>query len=800
MINAKETKAPSKKAAALSTSAPALLTLLFAASLFSLPAHSQTLSTTAAGTNRLLELAEGSPFFDPNIIYLEADELINDETTGILTAQGEVEGRYQDRTLRADQVLYTLETGRVIASGNVVLIDATGATQYADKLELSDTLEAGTASNFSARFPEGGILSSKIVVRDEREGVALYNAFYTACEACDKDGKTKTPTWRIRARKVTQEQDKNYIQYRDAVVEFKGIPLIYTPYLAHPDPSADRASGWLNPFIGIDGARGFNVRTPYYYALDDHSELTITPQISARVNPLLEADYRRLFHRGEINVNASLTYASPFDNDGDAFNDPSLFTNPEDTTLGRQFRSHFFADGLFDLDDVWQLGFGIQTASDDLFLKRNDLDESPDEFGLHDAASRRLVSQAFIVGQDDNFRFSTSAYGFQSLRTSIIEDDNTGLFTVFREEEDVLPIVAPKIEFEHYLTDPLIGGRLKTFADTTILTRELGTDYLRATGGLDWSKNFIAPGGVEVKPFANGRFDYFDIEPEDLASESFERTLGQAGVDVRWPFIKATETADFIIEPRVQVTQSFGDGNLENFTRIDGTGQAISLFQDSLDIDLDQALFWSSNKSTGFDFWQEGFRADLGASFIANWDEDKRAHLFVGQSYASGFDDSFLIGSGLAGNSSDIIGLFELDLGPNFSSSTRVRFDDNDNNFSRIDTDLKYSNRFFTADARYFRFDESAALFTTEPNAPSEELSGGITLRLANNWSTAYRASRDLDLDITRRQSLSLIYDDECTRVELIYHRNRNDLGLVGSNSGLGIRLSLLTLGDFGDQ
>ncbi|MEP1229097.1 MAG: hypothetical protein ABJG88_00330, partial [Litorimonas sp.] len=89
---------------------------------------------TAAGTNRPLELAADSPFRDPDIIYLEADELVNDEATQMLTAEGDVEGRYQDRTLRADNVLYNLETGVVIATGNVVLIDATGSIQYADKL------------------------------------------------------------------------------------------------------------------------------------------------------------------------------------------------------------------------------------------------------------------------------------------------------------------------------------------------------------------------------------------------------------------------------------------------------------------------------------------------------------------------------------------------------------------------------------------------------------------------------------------------------------------------------------------
>jgi len=762
---------------------------------------SEAVTQRAAGTNRPLQLPKDSPFFDPNIIYLEADELIDDEKTGILTAQGEVEGRYQDRTLRADKVLYTLDTGRVIATGNVVLIDASGATQYADKLELSDTLEAGTASNFTARFPQGGILGSKFVTRNTGgEGVELYNAYYTACEACNENGEPKKPTWRIRARKVTQNPDKNYIQYRDAVVEFKGIPLLYTPYLSHPDPSAERASGWLNPFVGISGSRGFNFRTPYYFALDDHSELTLTPHIATNVNPLIEADYRRLFHSGEINVNTSLTYATPFDNDGNIFSDPTLFTNPDEATTGRRLRSHFFANGLFDINNVWQWGFGAQAASDDLFLKRYDLEERPERFGLYEAASRRLVSQAFVVGQDENFRFATSAYGFQSLRTSIIENGNDpAQLTVFREDDSTLPIIAPKIELEHYFTDPVLGGRLKTSADTTVLTRKIGTDYIRASGGLDWSKNFIAPGGIEIKPFANGRYDYFEIEPEDLSADSFERTLGQAGVDIRWPFIKPGKGVDFIIEPRVQITQSFGDGKLENFSRIDNSGNEVSLFQDSLDIDLDQALFWSSNKSTGFDFWQEGFRADLGASFIADWQKG-RAHVFIGQSYASGFDDSFALGSGLAGDKSDIIGLFELELGRNFRSTTRVRYDDDDNTFSRIDSGLRYSNNRFSLDARYFRLDSAARFFTTEPGAPTEEISGGVTLNLAKNWSTRYRATHDIDLDTTRRQSLSLIYDDDCTRVELIYRRNRNNLGVVGNNSGLGIRVSLLTLGDFSDQ
>lgn len=787
-----------------------LVSVLAAASSWNMQAYAQAPFGAVSNTSREApDLPPDSPFVDPDIIYLEADELIDNTEDGTLTARGQVEGKYQDRTLRADEVIYNVETGRVVASGNVVLIDTKGATQYADKLELSGELETGTAANFTARLAEGGLLGSKFVTRSAEEGVQLYNAYYTACSACKEDGSPKRPTWRIRARKVVQDQDQNAIKYRDAVIEFKGIPLFYTPYMAHPDPSAGRTSGWLNPFGSISGARGVGIETPYYFALDDHSELTVTPHIFQKVNPIIEADYRRLFHSGEININGSFTYASPFDNDGNAFTDAAQFTNPDEATIGRRLRSHIFADGLFNFGENWQAGAGVQLASDDLYLDRYSLNETPKRFGLYDAASRRLVSQAFIVGQDDDFRFSTSAYGFQSLRTSIIPTaGNPDLFTVIREDDSTLPIIAPKIELEKYLKDPVLGGRFKAYGDTTLLTRRIGTDYTRLSGGADYSKSFIIPGGIEAKPFGGLRYDYFQIQPDfngevsgngGAAEIDFSRTLGQVGADIRWPFIRAGKNVDLMIEPRVQITQNFGNAELQNFQTVNTLGQDVSLFQDSLDVDLDQALFWSSNKSTGFDFWQEGLRTDVGASFIANWAKN-RAHIFVGQSYVSGADDDFSIASGLAGNTSDIVGLFELELGPRFSTQTRLRYDDDNDVFRRIDTGFRYNSKRFRADIRYFRLDETSQQFAADPTAPGEELSGSVTLKLAKHWSTRYRIARDIDQDVTRSQTLSLIYDDDCTRIELLYQDRNNNLGVVGNDSRFGIRISLLTLGDFSPQ
>lgn len=781
--------------------------------LVSSPATAQ-FTQNAAGSDRALTLKEDSPFRDPDIIYLEADELINDEAANVITAIGEVEGRYQDRTLRADKVVYTLDTGSVIASGNVILIDANGSTQYANKLELSNELEAGTAADFTARQADGGVVAAAFATRTEDGEIELYNAYYTACEPCIEEGKTKKPSWRIKARKVRQDNDTRTIRYNDAVFELLGVPLFWTPYLAHPDPSAGRSSGLLTPFGGFSASKGLNFRIPYYWAIDDYTEATFTPHVFQRVNPLLGYQFARRFNTGVLDIEGSVAYASFFDRDGDTFQVED-FANPDQFPDGKKLRSHIYAKGLFAPNETWTYGYGVQLSTDDNFLNRYDQDETPERFGLYEAESRRNISQAFIVGQDDSFRLATSSFGFQDLRTSFREDEDTGLITVIEPNDRALPIIAPKIELEKYWTDPAVGGRLKTFGDFTALSRDNGTDYIRGTAGADYSKAFIAPGGIEVKPFGNVRYDYFDITPDNTNDDdavfedvSFGRTVGQVGVDVRYPFIKSSGGIDWIIEPRAQVTQSYGDGKLENFSSTDLDGNIISTFQDSVNVDFDQALFWQNNKATGYDFWQEGLRADIGASVTADAGKT-RAHLFVGQSYISNREGDFALGSGLSESKSDIIGLFELDINDKFSWNTRLRYDDDTDIFRRIDTGFSFRSKRLTTTARYFRIASATndallsnattgtELLDFDPLAPPEELSGSARLHLTDNWSVSYSLNRDLDRDVTRRQALGLTFKDDCTVVEFLYTENNFDSEVIRDNSGFGIRVSLLTLGEF---
>jgi len=754
------------------------------------------------------DLAADSPFRDPDMIYLEADELVNNETERTLTAIGSVEGRYQDRSLRAEQVVYFLDEGRVIASGNVVLVNADGSSQYAETIELSNELETGNATNFTSRLPNGGVTGAAFATRRTDEGVDLYNAYYTACEACAEDDKKK-PTWQIRAKRVSQDKSKNMILYKDAVFELFGLPILYTPYLAHPDPSQDRASGWLNPFGGLSGSRGAFIELPYYIDIDDYTELTLTPHLFTKVNPLMEMDFRRRFHSGDLNINSSFTYASAFDRNGDIFTDTDNYEGSIDhVPLGKRLRSHFFADGEFDFSDTLGWGFTAQATTDDLYLRRYGLN-APSKAGLYSGGARRLISQIFGVAQSEDFRFVASAYGFQSLRTNIREiDDTPNTFRISREDDSTLPIIAPKLEASYHLEDPIIGGRIEAFGDFTMLTRDIGTDYSRGTAGAKWSKSFILPAGIEAKPFGEARYDNFDITPYDKAADadlddvSFSRQTGQVGLDVRWPFIKSTGGVDIIVEPRAMITQSF---NLRRNTDTDADFE-FDILQDSLEIDFDHNLIWSPNKSTGLDLWQKGFRADVGGSIKALWG-DNHTQLFVGQSFADNVEDIFEVESGLKQDKSDLVGQFELGLGGNFLFDTRVRYDDDDNKFRRLDTGFRYISNRLSGNLRYYKIDKAIAasladldplLDASSTPAPAEELTGSASFRLTDNWKVRYSATRDLDQDITRRQSLGFGFEDDCTLIELLYTKYNFQNDAVRDSDSIGIRISLKSLGQFG--
>ena len=190
-------------------------------------------------------------------LYLEADSITEDRETHVITATGSVQARYQGRLLRADRVDYQTETGLLSATGNAELINPDGTVQYADTIELDDELRAGVATGFAAMLQDNIRIASATAVRRSETVNELNNAIFTPCNICNSEGEPSEPTWSIQAETVVQDQENAVVFYRNAVIRVAGVPVFYSPVFWHPDPTAERQSGFLIPTITTSDGRGF---------------------------------------------------------------------------------------------------------------------------------------------------------------------------------------------------------------------------------------------------------------------------------------------------------------------------------------------------------------------------------------------------------------------------------------------------------------------------------------------------------------------------------------------------------------
>ncbi len=703
----------------------------------------------------------GSDPFQQGRVYLEADEIVDDPDLGAYVARGNVEARYGGRILRAQEVRYYESEKRIEAVGGITILEEDGTVTFADEASLTDDLKQGFIQGFAARLANDGKLAASYVIRRD-DKTELRRAFYTVCDSCEEEkGVAGRPTWRLRARRVVQDQEEQMIYYRDAVLEIKGVPVLYAPFFAHADPSAPRRSGLLLPALGESTRTGTFYEQPYYWAISPHQDLTLAPRIMSDANPLVSYEHRKRFFSGSTIIQGSLTHEQEFDDDGLKFGED-------------KYRGHIFGEGLFAITDDWRWGFGVERVSDDLYFRRYEIDDQDKRRGLFSRSNNRLLSQLFVTGQDEDFYASAAGFVVQGLRAG--------------DEDDQFPLVLPYSEIRRVLRPPVLGGRIEARGSTAFLDRKEGSDSRRVTLEADWRRRFVSDAGVVTEPFALVRADIYDVSDVPLtgggeADDVFTRELGYFGADLSWPLGRQAGAFDVILEPIASVVIAPYGGN---DTRIPN--------EDSLAFDLDEANLFSPNRSPGYDIWEDGPRATVGGRATARWGEaGGEASLFLGQSYRAEDAINFSSSSGLDDDQSDIVGAARFAWDSSKFVTARFRLDESDMDVERLDVGAGMDFGRAELRGKYLKFNESLA-----SGRPKEELSLWAGLEFTRHWGAYYQTTRDLELDETRTAVVGLVFDDECSRLELIYKRDGTRDRAIGSGDSFRIQFTLATIGSFG--
>ena len=690
-------------------------------------------------------------------IMVEADKMTSKKGKDQLIAEGNVHVIYGTYSLRADRLVYDENTGTIWAVGNVQVNEGDGVIRYSDEIEISDSFEDGYAINFSSPLGDGSQIASKFAIHRANSDNILEKVVYTACPVCvDNSGKHTTPTWQIRAGKAVQDETNQMIRYRDIVLDVAGLPVLYLPYFAHPDPSSGPRSGFLIPDIGISSKLGIYYRQPYYWRISNSQDIIIAPQLSESVAPHVNLEYRKRFYSGELTIDTSLTKEQEFDSDGNKFGDNS-------------WRSHIFAKGLFAINTQWKWGVGLERTSDDLYLRRYDIDGEREQRGLYQGQGNRLLSQLFVTGQDKGFYADLAFLSVQELAPN--------------RDEALSPTASP-VGFAERYYDLGVYGVAAINASTAILNRSEGVDSHRMSLGTDWRwQNYLAGGGV-FSTFAEGRGDYYRLGDLPNNVENVSRLVGLVGAEVKWPLYRAGNTLDILIEPKIMM--AWGTSELNDMD---------IPIEDSGFYEYDESRIFQPNASANYDLWESGGRLAAGISASMQWRGGTKLLAILGRRWRSEVDPAFSTLSNLDGKASDYVTSLDVWFNEHLSMQTRFRLDDKDFTIRRADIAASMKWDRLQAQIRYFQRD--ADLLN---NNTAEGIIVNSAVKLRDELSVIYRLRRNIDKEISIHQVIGFAYSDECSYFELVYERNNAQTGNLGPSDSIKFRFLLKGLGGINDQ
>ncbi len=309
----------------------------------------------------------------------------------LLIAVGNVEITQGQSRLLADRVELNQDTGEAVAQGRVVFFDGQDRL-VGDRVDYN--LKTGTgvvynASTFSAPYYH---LSAE---RMDRIGPGLYNVYRGVFTTCEGD----EPAWSFKMGTGTVALDDiAYGQNASFWVTDK-LPLVpWVPFFAAAI-RRERQSGFLFPEFGSSSKKGLSAKIPYYWAISDSQDMTISLDTYTRRGVGVEGEYRYILSQRARGDFSGFFIREALRSDVDR----ERLDIPENR-------------GFFSFRHDWQimprLSFRVDAnaTTDDLVFR---------EYGdaLHERARQRAETNVFVSRRWDSWSLVANVLWYQDLTT-----------------------------------------------------------------------------------------------------------------------------------------------------------------------------------------------------------------------------------------------------------------------------------------------------------------------------------------------------------------------------------------------
>ncbi|NGM46874.1 LPS-assembly protein LptD [Rhodobacter sp. SGA-6-6] len=694
-----------------------------------------------------LLLALASPALAQETAALVSDRL---EITGDtrLIATGNVEVFFKGRTLKASRIVYDQASDRLVIEGPILLTEASGQTVIlASQADLAADLSEGLLISARMVLNRQLQLAANRIMRVDGRYTALDNVVASSCKVCAAN---PVPVWEIRARRVVHDQAERQLYFDHAQFRVAGIPVFYIPRLRMPDPTLDRATGFLQPSLRTTSELGTGLKFPYFIRIGDSRDLTITPYITTKNGRSVELRYRQAFATGGIEVTGAFS---------------------RDRILPGEDRGYLFATGHFDLPQGFGLDLKLQTVSDPAYLL---------DYGIMN--TDRLDSRITIDRTRRNEYISGRVISFQTLRD---DEDNT-----------TIPSVVADLTFHRRFSLGPFGGegglRLQTHSHWRSSSSPLdpdgddisdGRDMQRFSARIDWRRSLVLPAGIEATLLGEATADAYVISQDATYAGHKTRSHAAAGVELRWPWVKAASSgAVHVIEPVVQLVWAGSDGGgIPN--------------EDSALVEFDEGNLFSLNRFPGSDAVELGRRANVGVTWTRHDPAGWTMGVTLGRVWREKDYAQFGPASGLAGESSDWLAGVNFTLANGYAIAGRATFD-SDLNLSKAEARVSV-NRDRLALATSMLWVVADPLYENRPD-PIREFTFDAAWRATDQLTTRLSGSYDFEADRGTLAALGLEYRTDCLAVDVSLSRRFTSSTSVTPTTDFGLSFELIGISGTG--
>ncbi|QSA98254.1 LPS-assembly protein LptD [Methylococcus sp. EFPC2] len=219
----------------------------------------------------------------PLEIESDAAELVGGEVSNF---KGSADLLRADQRLSGDFVTHNNASGALSAQGNVLYREK-GLSFAADTAYMKMKTDEGVLRNSQFVIETVPARGTSRLTHIDSKTVSRYDTVsYTTCPPGDQ-------SWMIHADKAEIDKGSGRGLARNAWLEFKGVPILWTPVMSFPVDDR-RQSGFLTPNFAYTKVGGFDFSIPYYLNLSPNYDATVWLREITNRGQLVRGEFRYL--------------------------------------------------------------------------------------------------------------------------------------------------------------------------------------------------------------------------------------------------------------------------------------------------------------------------------------------------------------------------------------------------------------------------------------------------------------------------------------------------------------------------